>query len=238
MDIVWKSQLVPKQTMDPPMPSEVEIGGTKDVDVIDNEREFDNVTEKVFFVTEKVFMKHIVTKKRSVSFEDDKKLQHRSAIAIVSLVKKKNNHGSFTIPCTIELLYFDKALCDLGASINLIPLSIYKKLGLGDDDVPIKVESYIFLANFVIIRCEDHFEVPIILGRSFLSTGHALVDMEKVKIKERLGVEALEIVIMNFLSDFIEEYDELATTLDRCEYRAKAKKLDLDMKNQEIPLAM
>lgn len=203
-----------KQTMDPPMQYEVEIGGSKDDDVIDNEREFDNVTEKVFAVTEKVvpipwppplfpkklakktkkrkisqvhcyakqlsinvmlieslkqnhgsakFMKHIVTKKRSMSFEDDKKLQHHNAIAIVYLVKKKNNHGSFTIPCTIELLYFDKALCDLGASINLIPLSIYKKLGLGDDDVPIKVESYIYLANFVIIHFEVHFEVPIIL---------------------------------------------------------------------------
>ena len=82
-----------------------------------------------------------------------------------------------------------------------MPLSIYKKLGLGDPkptamrllmadrivkrpigilhDVLVKVESFIFLADFVILDCEVDFEVPIILGRPFLATGRALVDMEK-----------------------------------------------------------
>jgi len=46
-------------------------------------------------------------------------------------------------------------------------------------DVLIKVESFIFSADFVILDCEVDFEVPIILGRSFLATGIALVDMEK-----------------------------------------------------------
>ena len=94
-----------------------------------------------------------------------------------------------------------KALCDLGASINLMPLSIYKKLGLRDakptamrllmadrtvkrplgilHDVLVKVESFIFPADFVILDCEVDFEVPIILVRPFLATGRALVDMEK-----------------------------------------------------------
>ena len=88
-------------------------------------------------------------------------------------------------------------MCDLGASINLIPLSIYKKLGLGDPyptimlllmanrivqrpigilhDVIVKVELFIFPTDFVIIDCKVDFEVPIILGRPFLSTGRALV---------------------------------------------------------------
>ena len=78
-----------------------------------------------------------------------------------------------------------------------MPLSIYKKLGLGDQkptamhllmadrtvkrpigilhDVLVKVESFIFLADFVILDCE----VPFILRSPFLSTGRALVDMEK-----------------------------------------------------------
>ena len=86
-----------------------------------------------------------------------------------------------------------KALCDLGASINLMPLSIYKKLGLGDPkltamrllmadrtvkrtigilhDVLIKVESIIFQVDFVNLDREVDFEVPIILGRPFLVTG-------------------------------------------------------------------
>ena len=81
-----------------------------------------------------------------------------------------------------------------------MPLSIYKKLGLGDPihtamrllmadrilkrtigilhDLLVKVESFIFLVNFVILDCEVDFEVPIILGRPFFATGRALVDME------------------------------------------------------------
>ena len=78
------------------------------------------------------FMKDLVTKKRSVTFEDDDRMQHCSAIATRSLVLKKEDLGAFTIPCTVMSLHFVKALYDLGASINLIPLSIYKKLGLSD----------------------------------------------------------------------------------------------------------
>ena len=147
------------------------------------------------------FMKDLVTKKRSVTFEDYDRLQHCIAIATRSLVQKKDYPGAFTIPCTVGSLHFAKALCDLGASINLMPLSIYKKLGLDDPkpiamrllmadravkrpigilhDVLIKVESFIFPADFVILDFEVDFEVPIILGRQILATGRALVDMEK-----------------------------------------------------------
>ena len=93
-----------------------------------------------------------------------------SAIATRSLIQKKEDLGAFTIPCTVGSLHFAKALCDLGASINLMPLSIYKKLGLGDPkptamrllmtdrtlkrpigilhDVLVKVESFIFFGRF------------------------------------------------------------------------------------------
>ena len=102
-----------------------------------------------------------------------------------------------------------KAHCDLGASINLMPLTIYKKLDLGylkpnimrlllDDrtvkrttgilhDVLIKVESFIFLTDFVIIECEVEFEVPIILGGPFLDTRRALGYMKKGQMKFRLN---------------------------------------------------
>ena len=140
-------------------------------------------------------------KEKICTFEDDDRMQHCSAIATRSLVQKKEDPGVFTIPCTIRLLHFAKALCDLGVSINLMPLSIYKMLGLGNPkptamrllmadrivkrpigillDVLVKVESFIFLADFVILDCEVDFEVPIILGRPFFATGRALVDMEK-----------------------------------------------------------
>ena len=50
-------------------------------------------------------------------------------------------------------------------------------------NVLVKVESFIFQENFVIIYCEEDFDMPIILWRSFLATGRALVDMEKGKMK-------------------------------------------------------
>ncbi|TMX04602.1 hypothetical protein EJD97_006809 [Solanum chilense] len=155
------------------------------------------------------FMKDLVTKKRSVTFKDDDRMQHYSAISTRSLTQKKKDPIAFTIPCTVGSLHFSKALCDMGASINFMPLSIYQKLGLGDPkltamrllmaartmkrpigilhDVLVKVELFIFSANFFILDCEVDFEVPIILGRPFLATGRALVDMEKGQIKFQLN---------------------------------------------------
>ena len=138
-------------------------------------------------------------------------MQHCSDIATRSLVQKKEDPGAFTIPCTVGSLHFAKALCDLGASINIMPLLIYKKLGLGnpkptamrlrmDDrtvkrpigilhDVLVKVESFIFPTDFLIRVCEVDFEVRVILGRPFLATGRALVDMENGQMKFRLKNE-------------------------------------------------
>ena len=65
------------------------------------------------------FMKDLVTKKRSVTFEDDDRMKHCSAIATRSLVQKKEYRGAFSIPCTIGSLHFVKALCDLESRINL-----------------------------------------------------------------------------------------------------------------------
>ena len=90
-----------------------------------------------------------------------------------------------------------------------MPLSIYKKLGLGDPkltamwllivdrtvkwpigilhDVLVKVEAFIFPTDFVILDSEVDFEVPIILGSSLPATGRALVDMEKGQMTFRLN---------------------------------------------------
>ena len=56
-------------------------------------------------------------------------------------------------------------------------------------DVLVKVESFIFLTDFVILYCEVDFEVPIILGRPLPATGRSLVDMEKGDMKFRLNNE-------------------------------------------------
>ena len=101
---------------------------------------------------------------------------------------KLKDLGSFTIPCSIENAAFEKALCDLGVSINLVPLYIFRTLGLGEarpttittlqlsdrslkhprgiiEDVLVKVDNFIFHADFILLDMEEVNEVPIILGR-------------------------------------------------------------------------
>ena len=62
-------------------------------------------------------------------------------------------------------------------------------------------------------------------------------ETSEIQIEERLGVEALEAVIMNFDSDCIEEYESLVADLDLGDVRIKLKKYELDMKNRESPPA-
>ncbi|XP_069152682.1 uncharacterized protein [Solanum lycopersicum] len=157
------------------------------------------------------FMKYMFTKKRLVSFKDNEIIQHCSAITTRSLVQKKEDSGAFTIPSTIGLLHFVKGLYDLGASINLMSLYSYKKLVLGDPkptamlllmadqtvkrlicilhDVLVKLDSFIFPADFMILGCEVNFKVRIILRIPFLGTGRSLVFMEKGKMKFWLNSE-------------------------------------------------
>nr|XP_016503298.1 PREDICTED: uncharacterized protein LOC107821374 [Nicotiana tabacum] len=123
-----------------------------------------------------------------------------SIVVTKSMAQKMSNPGSFTIPCTIGSYAFAKALCDLGASINLMHLTVYTKLGIGRarptsmllqlvdrtvkrpteilDDVLVQVGKFVFPADFVILDCQVDEEIPIILGRPFLATGRALIDCD------------------------------------------------------------
>ncbi|XP_070045329.1 uncharacterized protein [Nicotiana tomentosiformis] len=134
-----------------------------------------------------------------------------SVVVTRPMAQKVFDPGSFTIPCTIGSYAFAKALCDLGASINVMPLAIYTKLGIGRarptsmllqlvdrtvkrptgilDDVLVQVGKFVFLADFVIIDCQVDEEIPIILGRPFLATGRALIDCETGELKIRLNNE-------------------------------------------------
>ncbi|XP_049363276.1 uncharacterized protein LOC125828014 [Solanum verrucosum] len=131
------------------------------------------------------FMKVLVTKKRAVSFKNDERLQHCSAIANGSLVQKKDDPGAFTIPCTIGMLHFAKALCDLGASINLMPFSIFKILGLG---APKPTAMRLLMADRTVKRPIGVLQDVLVKG-DFLSTARALADMERWEMKFRLNIE-------------------------------------------------
>nr|XP_016508812.1 PREDICTED: uncharacterized protein LOC107826364 [Nicotiana tabacum] len=130
---------------------------------------------------------------------------HRvNSIIATSTIHKKEDPGIFTIPCTIGAHDFARALCDNGASINLIPLAIYKQARLGIprptsmrlqmddrsikipvgivDDVLVKVGKFHLPADFLVLNCAVDKEIPIILGRPFLDTGRALMDSKWNKI--------------------------------------------------------
>ena len=101
-----------------------------------------------------------------------------------------------------------KTLCDLGASINLMPLSVSKKLDCGEvqlttislqmtdktfarpydivEDVLVMVDKFIFPADFVILDMEEQAEIPIILRRPFLATGRAIVDVQDGSLHSNL----------------------------------------------------
>ncbi|XP_009789820.1 uncharacterized protein [Nicotiana sylvestris] len=134
-----------------------------------------------------------------------------STVVEKPMAQKMSDPGSFTIPYTIGSYAFAKALCDLGASINLMPLAVYTKLGIGIarptlmllqladrtvkrpigilDDVLVQVEKFVFPTDFVILDCQVDEEIPLILGRPFLATGRALIDCETEELKMRLNDE-------------------------------------------------
>ncbi|XP_070045645.1 uncharacterized protein [Nicotiana tomentosiformis] len=145
------------------------------------------------------FKKDLVTKKRSMKC-DTIKMTHQVSSIVHSMDPKLEDPSAFTIPCTIGSADFAKALCDLGASINLMSYSVFKTLGIRqprptsmrlqvadrimkrplgiNDDVLVRVDKFILPTDFVILDCEVDYELPIILGRPLLATGKAVVDLE------------------------------------------------------------
>ena len=155
------------------------------------------------------FMKDILSQKRRLAdFETVNLTEECSAILQRKLPQKLKDPGSFTIPCTIKNAIFERALCDLGANINLMPLSIFRRLGLGEarpttvtlqladmslkhprgviEDVLVKVDKFIFPAYFIVLYMEEDKEIPIILGRPFLSTGRAMINVQRGELKLRV----------------------------------------------------
>ncbi|GJR69553.1 reverse transcriptase domain-containing protein [Tanacetum coccineum] len=136
-----------------------------------------------------------------------------SAIIMNKVPEKLEDPGKFLIPCALQELNRTSALADSGASINLLPHSIYKQLGLEAltptrmtlelanrsithpmgiaEDVVVRVDGFTFLADFVVVNFEPDPRVPIILGRPFLRTAKALIDLYEEKLTLRVGKEEL-----------------------------------------------
>nr|GEZ27324.1 reverse transcriptase domain-containing protein [Tanacetum cinerariifolium] len=138
---------------------------------------------------------------------------HCSAVLLKKLPEKLGDPGKFLIPCDFPGMAECLALADLCASINLIPLSVWNNLSLPElsltcmtleladhlisrsvgvaEDVFVKVGSFHFPADFVVVDFDVDSRVPLILGRSFLKTGRALIDVFEGELTLRVGKEAI-----------------------------------------------
>ncbi|GKA34247.1 reverse transcriptase domain-containing protein [Tanacetum coccineum] len=136
-----------------------------------------------------------------------------SAVLLKKLPEKLGDPDKFLIPCDFPELDECLALADLGASINLMPLFVWKKLSLPEltptrmtleltnrlvaypvgvaEDVFIKVGKFYFPAEFVVVDYDVDLRVPLILGRPFLRTARALIDVHGEELTLRFNDEAI-----------------------------------------------
>ena len=117
----------------------------------------------------------------------------------------------------VRNLDFYKALCDSGDSINLMPLSVYRKLRLGEakatniclqlidrttkkphgivEDVLVKARKIIFLVDFIVLNFKEDENVPLILSMSFIYTTKAIIDVYEGTLTLRFGEDSMYIKV-------------------------------------------
>ncbi|GJR42112.1 hypothetical protein Tco_1310215 [Tanacetum coccineum] len=130
-----------------------------------------------------------------------------------SIPKKEKDPESFTLPCFINNVFFDNALADLGASVNVMPLSTYLNLGLGElahtkltvelvdrtvkypkgivENVLVGIGKFVFPVDFIILDRPEDIKVHLILRRPILYTARAKINVFKRKITLRVGGERI-----------------------------------------------
>ncbi|RYR54077.1 hypothetical protein Ahy_A06g029341 [Arachis hypogaea] len=160
-----------------------------------------------------------------------------SALIQPELPTKRKDLGSFYIPCAIGETTFDKGLCDLGASINLMPLSLMKRLQINEimptdvvirladktqkqaigvvENVLVKVGKYFLPTDFVILDMEESHTHPIIFGRPFLATARALINVERGELILGIHDEQLTFNVFKCSQETDQENNE--PQKDQCE---------------------
>ncbi|KAG7567940.1 Aspartic peptidase domain superfamily [Arabidopsis thaliana x Arabidopsis arenosa] len=137
-----------------------------------------------------------------------------STILPAIIPEKLDDPGSFVLPCRIGKSIFERCLCDLGAGVNLMPLSVSKRLGITDfrpsrisliladrsvrypvglaEDVHVRVGNFYIRTDFTVLELDKEPQDPLILGRPFLNTAGAIIDVRRSKINLQIGDYSLE----------------------------------------------
>ena len=171
-----------------------------------------------------IFLKDLCTIKKGLGIENKEFLTEQ----VNAIIQSKNpvkykNPGSPTISVSIGGNCIDKSLLDLGASVNLLPYSVYKQLGLGElkptnitlsladrsvkipkgivEDVLVKIDKFYYLVDFVVLDTEpianEPNHVPIILGRPFRATANAIINFRNGFMQLTFGNMTLELNIFH-----------------------------------------
>ncbi|CAM8914213.1 unnamed protein product [Rhodiola kirilowii] len=166
------------------------------------------------------FLKDIVSNRRVIEESSMVALNAEcSAIVQSRMPRKMQDQGSFSIPISLGKIEIDRALCDLGASISLIPYSLYEKIDMGElhpttislkladrcsrvpngvlRDVPIKVGKFFIPVDFYVLDMDSEQETPVILGRPFLNTVEAVIKCGEGSIELKIGDEKLKFFLKN-----------------------------------------
>ena len=170
------------------------------------------------------FLKDLCTIKKGLGIEKKAFLTEQvSAIIQSRNPVKYKDPGSPTISVNIGGNCIDKSLLDLGASVNLLPYSVYKQLGLGElkpanitlsladrsvkipkgivEDVLVKIDKFYYPVDFVVLDTEpianEPNHVPIILGRPFLATANAIINCRNGVMQLNFGNMTLELNIFH-----------------------------------------
>ncbi|XP_015965190.1 uncharacterized protein LOC107488914 [Arachis duranensis] len=169
------------------------------------------------------FLKELMTRKRNwVEKETVVLTEECSAIIQKKLPQKMKDPGSFQIPYIIGDITIEKALCDLGASINLMSLNMMRRMRIEEakptrmtlqladrtfkfphrvvEDLLVKVGEFIFPADFVVLDMEEEANTSIILGRPFLATAGAIIDVQKGELVLRLHEEKMVFNVFKAIS--------------------------------------
>ena len=180
-------------------------------------------------------LKDLCTHKRTTHVPKKALLtSHISSILSNQVPVKYKDPGCPIISCVIGDTFIDKALLDLGASVNLLPLSVYQALGLGElkdtsitlqladrsvktpkgiiEDVLIKVGNFVFPIDFVVLETEPvknmKNQIPIILGRPFLATSNALINCRNGSMKLTFGNMTIDLNVFNVANQSNDLYEQ------------------------------
>ncbi|XP_050897594.1 uncharacterized protein LOC127104457 [Lathyrus oleraceus] len=189
------------------------------------------------------FLKEILSNKKKLEDNETVTLT-AECIAIIqnNMPPKLKDPSSFSIPCVIGKFIIDKALCDLGAKVSLMPLSICERLKTGEvrptrmylqlagrfvkflvgmlENIPIRIGQFYIPTEFIIMDIKADSNIPIILGRPFLATTRFIINVKKGKLENipfQVGEGKVKFILSQFLNaPTIEDLCCFLDVIDEC----------------------